>query len=101
MRVSEVLEANDTNEDKTAHTNGNNNNNNNNNNDAEGSQRKREFSTNFSWDTGTVVTSVCVVDGVTKENIKEEFVCTADREGKIRVTRMLSRSSNRYRRFRI
>ena len=35
VRVSEVLEANDTNEDKTAHTNGNNNNNNNNNNDAE------------------------------------------------------------------
>ena len=34
------------------------------------------------------MTSVCVVDGVTKENIKEEFVCTADREGKIRVTRM-------------
>ena len=34
------------------------------------------------------MTSVCVVDGVTKREHKEEFVCTADREGKIRVTRM-------------
>ncbi len=88
MRVSEVLEANDTNEDKTAHTNGNNNNNNNNN-DAEGGDAETGvFDKLLLGHTGTVVTSVCVVDGITKENIKEEFVCTADREGKIRVTRM-------------
>ena len=61
-----------------------------------GLPRETEFSTN-PWDTGTVVTSVCVVDGVTKENIKEEFVARQiGREDKSHENAS-SRSSNRYR----
>ena len=85
VRVSEVLTpVNDTNKDITTTTTTKDEKI-----DAEGGDAETGvFDKLLLGHTGTVVTSVCVVDGVTKDDKKEEFVCTADQEGKIRVTRM-------------
>jgi len=82
VRVSEVTGAlSDSDEDTTITKNDKN--------DAEGGDAETGvFDKLLLGHTGTVVTSVCIVDGVTKDDKKEEFVCTADQEGKIRVTRM-------------
>jgi hypothetical protein len=83
VRVSEVIGASSDSDDKDTTITKNDKN------DAEGGDAETGvFDKLLLGHTGTVVTSVCIVDGVTKDDKKEEFVCTADQEGKIRVTRM-------------
>jgi WD40 repeat protein len=101
VRVCEVLpppQAEKQQQQKEEHTENNNNNNNNNtsnnrkktkngDNDVDGDAETGVFDTLLLGHTGTIITSICVTKPNADKGV-EEFVCTADREGKIRVTRM-------------